>query len=199
MHDSNLYQLTIHELLPSDMSAYAKIVAGGEWFGYGTLGEPLGVWQSLVGQLNRVFFLHSGACNTESDIDSSTDKLLAAPFQPVARSVQWLRAVKPVALPSPAALFELRYYSLIPGGLVRYIPLLLDVLPARQRYSPNVGIWTSLSGCSDLLVHMWAYRDANEQAKLRPAINADPAWQRFVSQILPLIRSMQSYFLVPFV
>jgi hypothetical protein len=107
-----------------------------------------------------------------------------------------LKAVKAVVLPADSAqLYELRVYTLFPGGLVRYIPLLLDVLPAREKYSANVGIWTSITGSVDQLVHMWVYADANERANLRPIINADPDWQTFVPKILPLIQSMQSYFL----
>jgi hypothetical protein len=39
-----------------------------------------------------------------------------------------------------------REYELIFGRLAKYVPLLLDALPARERYSKNIGLWISGSG-----------------------------------------------------
>jgi hypothetical protein len=94
---------------------------------------------------------------------------------------------------------ELRKYELIPGGLAKYVPLLLDALPARERYSKNIGLWISGSGGIDRLINMWAYRDANERADIRPALNADAVWREFVPRVLRLIKRMQSCLLAPIV
>jgi 4-methoxybenzoate monooxygenase (O-demethylating) len=40
-----------------------------------------------------------------------------------------------------------------------------------------------------------AYRDLTERDGLRPAINADPAWQRYVADVTPLIADMRSMLL----
>lgn len=190
------YRLTTHEVLPQHIAAYIALVQGGKWCGPGPLGTPVGVWQPIVGQLSRLFFLHRDAPIEQAYAEGSAGAERSPDIQPVARTVQVLKAVKAVVLPADSAqLYELRVYTLFPGGLARYIPLLLDVLPAREKYSANVGIWTSITGSVDQLVHMWVYADANERANLRPIINADPDWQTFVPKILPLIQSMQSYFL----
>jgi hypothetical protein len=189
---SNIHRLTMCEFLPTQTASAAEMLRHGEWRSSEDPTPPVGAWESLVGQLNRLFILqevaavelNAGALSQRTDL------------QPVRRQAQWLDAVKPLNLPpETGGVYELRIYDLIAGGLARYVPLLLDVLPAREKYSKNVGIWRSLSGNSDQLIHMWFYEDANQRATLRPAIGADPAWQRFVPQILPLIRSMESYFL----
>jgi NIPSNAP protein len=179
------------EYLPTQIASAEARLRDGEWCGSGSLGQPLGAWKSVVGHLNRQFVLQSGEAR---GLDT---KRRMRGLQPTLHSVQWLRPVKPLNLPSGTqGLYELRIYTLVPEGLDRYVPLLLDVLPARERYSPNVGIWTSVTGCADQLLHMWRYRDAQERAQLRPAIDADPKWVAFAQHILPLIRSMQSYFLM---
>jgi hypothetical protein len=188
---SELTRLTMHEFLPLHFAAAVAMLPQGRWCGPGSLGRPVGAWQSAVGQLNRLFILH-GDVSLDDDMGALSD----CDVQPTARAVQWLRAIKPTVLPEETAtLYELRFYTLFAGCLPRYVPLLLDVLPARERYSTNVGVWTSRSGSADQLVHLWAYTDANERSNVRPAINADPAWQKFVPQILPMIQSMQNYFL----
>ena len=185
-------RLTIHEFLPVHIAAAVAMLSKGQWSGAGPLGQPIGAWQSTVGQLNRLFILHDDA-----SMDADPHATNGGDIQPTARFVHWLRAVKPTVLPAPTAmLYELRFYTLFSGCLPRYVPLLLDALPARERYSQNVGIWTSQSGSVDQLVHLWAYTDANERTNLRPSIDADPAWQRFVPQILPMIQSIQNYFLM---
>jgi hypothetical protein len=185
----DLVRLRMLEYLPGQMAAAEarlrqRAAAGST--------APCGAWQSLVGRLNRQFVLDAHA---PAEMDSECAD--AQDLQPTADLVQWLKPVKPTSLPpSCDGLYELRLYTLIPGGLARYVPLLLDVLPARERYSPNVGIWTSETGGANQLIHMWVYRDAQERAELRISIDSDPAWNRFVPQILPLILTMESYFLV---
>lgn len=84
-----------------------------------------------------------------------------------------------------------------PAALVAGHRLMRDVLPAREKYSPNVGTWRARSGNPDRILHMWAYRDLVERDGLRPAINADPAWQQYVSAVTPLIADMESILLAP--
>jgi hypothetical protein len=189
--DTDLVRLTMLEYLPAQIASAEARLRDGEWCGSGSLGRPLGAWQAIVGHLNRLFVLQSG------ELLGREAERRARGVQPTLHTVQWLRAVKPLNLPADAqGLYELRIYTLVPEGLDRYVTLLLDVLPARERYSPNVGIWASVTGCVNQLLHMWRYRDAQERAQLRPAIDADPTWVAFAQQVLPLIRSMQSYFLM---
>jgi NIPSNAP len=184
-------RLTTHEFLPVNFAAAVAMLPKGQWCGAGPLGQPIGAWESVAGQLNRLFILHD-----QVSMDGDSHATNEADIQPTRRFVHWLRAVKPTVLPAhTATLYELRFYTLFGGSLARYVELLLDALPARERYSPNVGIWTSQSGSVDQLVHLWAYKDADERTNLRPSINADPTWQRFVPQILPMIQSMQNCFL----
>jgi hypothetical protein len=182
----------MHEFLPLHFAAAVAMLSQGQWCGAGSLGQPAGAWQSTVGRLNRLFILHDYVA-----MDDDTRATDDGGVQPTVRRVHWLRAVKPTVLPAytATAIYELRLYTLFTGSLARYVPLLLNALPARERYSPNVGIWTSQSGSVDQLVHLWVYTDANERTNVRPAINADPVWQRFVPQILPMIQSIQDYLL----
>jgi hypothetical protein len=188
----HLFRFATLKFLPTQTAIAAENLKKGRWCGSGPLGTAVAAWQSLVGQLNRLFVLHEAL-----NFDTSPD---ATPFQdvePTIRAAQWLHAAKAVTMPlKTAELFELRFYTLFPGRLSQYVPLLLNVSPAQEKYSQNVGIWTAVSGNADQLVHLWAYKDAMHRAEVRSALSADPKWNRFVPQILPMIRDMESYFLM---
>jgi hypothetical protein len=76
-------------------------------------------------------------------------------------------------------------------------PSMRDVSPAREKYSPNVGTWRIRSGHADQVIHVWAHRDLAEREGLRPAINADPAWQQCIADVTPLIADMRSLLMTP--
>jgi hypothetical protein len=189
--DTAIHRLSIFDFLPSENALAAQRTREGAWCSSPRFGKPLGAWQSAVGRLNRQFILHAG---TRQDVTRAPPD--PTPPQALSHDVRWLTPLRALNVPeSHEGLYELRIYTLIAGGVAQYVPLLLDALPAREKYSKNVGLWAPVSGESEQLVHIWVYRDAQHRADLRASIDADPVWQDFVPRILPLLRAMESYFL----
>ena len=71
------------------------------------------------------------------------------------------------------------------------------VMPVREKHSPNLGIWTPLTGSPDRIVHLWAYRDLAHRTEARAGVAKEPEWKTYLDKIMPLLRSMTSMLLMP--
>jgi hypothetical protein len=113
------------------------------------------------------------------------------------RARRLLRPRKAFSCRPDAQTFEFRTYSLRPGATEEYVEKLMAALPIRERYSPNAGVWTSLTGPDDQLLHIWPYVDLAERNRVRAALQADPDWEAFVATIIDLIEDQVSWVLAP--
>jgi NIPSNAP len=189
-------ELVVQRFSYADAAGYRDQVAGGSIWPAGTA-RKIAAWQVTTGPLNRGLLLRT----------RSPEAAVAGPgaaeartreFPLLSESVVRLEDIKPFAFPGEwARLYEFRVYTLHHGLGDRFSGLMRDILPTREKYSPNAGTWRTRSGHADRVIHVWAYRDLTERDGLRPAINADPGWQRYVADVTPLIADMRSMLLAP--
>ena len=71
------------------------------------------------------------------------------------------------------------------------------MFPVREKYSPNVCLWTGEAPQPNEAVHLWNYPDLNTRAKVRAEVGNDPAWKEFLGKSAPLLVEMQSTILIP--
>jgi hypothetical protein len=71
------------------------------------------------------------------------------------------------------------------------------IIPVRERYSKNVGLWQTEVAQLNEVVHLWAYRDLNDRAAVRAKVAQDPEWQAFLGKATPLLVEMRSIVLTP--
>lgn len=177
--------LTVQHHAYPDLARYAEEVAAGRLRPAGVT-APTAAWRVTTGPLNRGLVLH----------DPSARVVAVEPGFLRDEQQDTLEEIKPYTPPGDwAELYEFRIYTLHHGHGDRFASLMRDVLPAREKYSPNVGTWRARSGNPDRVLHMWAYRDLVERDGLRPSINADPVWQQYVRDVTPLIADMESMLL----
>jgi hypothetical protein len=114
---------------------------------------------------------------------------------------QDIRFLNPVVdLKPPVAaggVYELRVYRTQPGKAGQWAQLFKSVLPVREKYSPNVCLWTGEAPQPNEVVHLWNYPDVNARMKARAECARDPEWQAFVAQGSSLLLEMQSTLLMP--
>ncbi len=84
-----------------------------------------------------------------------------------------------------------------PGKAAQWAQLFKSVFPVREKYSPNVCLWTGEAPQPNEVVHMWNYPDVNTRMKVRAECARDPDWQAFIAQGGPLLLEMQSTLLMP--
>jgi NIPSNAP len=112
------------------------------------------------------------------------------------RLLRPVRALRP-DLDFAAGLCELRIYDVLPGSLPAFVEAMLAIMPLRERYSANAGVWQPLTGSMYQLVHMWYYANVAQRTAAREAVIREPAWQDYRKTVLPLVTRVQSCILSP--
>jgi addiction module HigA family antidote len=147
--------------------------------------SPLaGFWHTEVGPLNRVIqvwsyesFEHQTRVRTaaaklvgwppntrEFVVEQQRDILVPTPFSPL---------LEPRQLGN---LYEIRIYTLKPGGIPATIERWSAHIAQRTKLSPLVGAWYSEIGALHKWVHIWAYKDAGERFRVREEARSKGIW-----------------------
>ncbi len=108
-----------------------------------------GVWPPKIGEF--VVSMHS-------------EVFIPAPFSP------------PLEPREIGPLFEIRSYTLAPGGIPGMIERWTTKIGERVKLSPLVGAWYSEFGALNKWVHIWAYKDAAERQRIRSDAIARGIW-----------------------
>jgi len=114
---------------------------------------------------------------------------------------QDIRFLRPeIDLKPPAKegnIYEIRMYRTNVGGVRPWLDLYKKVLPAREKYSKIVGLWSGEAPQPNEVVHMWAYESLNHRAQVRGSMGNDPDWKDFISKSPQYLAEMQSVCLIP--
>lgn len=205
-----IHELRTYTLLPGKLGDYLKLAvdAEREVFGGDTdkFGKFEGQWYTEFGTLNRVIILVGYPDLNERDLigvepfksqewSRSAQKIRSIL---VAQENKILRALLPLRPPaSEGNLYELRTYRTRPGAASEWLEHLKAIMPVRENYSKNVGLWQTRIGQLDEVAHMWVYRDLNERASVRAKLKEDREWQAFLAKGNPLLLEMTSVVLSP--
>jgi hypothetical protein len=101
---------------------------------------------------------------SEFILTMQSEIFLPAPFSPALEP----RDVGP--------LFEIRAYTLAPGGIPGMIDRWSTKIGERTKLSPLVGAWYSEFGALNKWVHIWAYKDAAQRQAIRLDAIARGIW-----------------------
>jgi len=116
----------------------------------------------------------------------------------IAQETKILRALLPLKPPaSEGNVYELRTYRTRPGAASEWLEHFNAIMPVRDNYSKNVGLWQTQIGQLDEVTHMWVYRDLNDRTSVRAKLKEDREWQAFLSKGNPLLLDMKSVVLNP--
>jgi len=170
--------------------------------------KVVGYWTTEIGELNQVVHLWE-----YEDFDHRT-RVRAALAKDKAWNTQYLPRSRPMlqhqesmvlvpadfypfTRPSGTGIYELRSYRLHPGKVPEWLEHFKDGLPARQKYSKPVAVWSSELGELNRVVHLWQYESLEHRARVRKAALADPAWKETVAKLGLLMQVMESKVLTP--
>ncbi len=206
-----IYELRTYTLVPGTQAEYLRLnrdvgrkIRGDK---YGTLE---GGWTTEFGTLNQYVHLWSYPDLNERERlrqalakDAAWTKEYVPQIRPLilAQENKILAPVEGVPLTRPFGggkhVYELRSYRLHPGKVPEWVGHFKAGLPAREKYSKIVGLWTTEAGQLNQVVHLWAYGDLNQRAEVRAKTVQDPEWQAFLKKGASLLVHMESVVLIP--
>src|SRR5215471_11131597 len=187
-----IYELRTYTLVPGKQGEYLKLE--GHWYTeFGTLNQAVHLWsypdlnerERLRGELAKNDEWTKGYIpQIRSMLLAQENKILSAqlPFKPPA---------------SDGHVYELRTYRMPVGRAGEWLGHFKAIMPTREKYSKNVGVWQTEMGQLNEVVHLWAYNDLNDRAAVRSKVMQDPDWQAFLGKATPILLEMKSIILNP--
>jgi len=94
---------------------------------------------------------------------------------------------------------EMRTYTFVPGAVAKFMAIYQEKGLALQKdiLGNLIGYFTTESGALNQTVHLWGYQSLDDRQRRRAALAADPRWQSFLAEILPLLMRQESQILTP--
>ena len=203
-----IHELRTYTLMPGKQAEYLKL---NQEVGRPTRGDKYGKlegsWTTESGTLNQFVHLWNYPSLDERDRlraelqkNDAWSKEYVPRIRPmlVAQENKILSAQLPLKPPADGPhVYELRSYRTHVGKAGEWLGLFKAIMPVREKYSKNVGLWQTEVAQLNEVVHMWAYRDLNHRVEVRGNVMKDPEWQGFLAKSAPLLAEMRSVALVP--
>jgi hypothetical protein len=203
-----IHELRTYTLQPGTQGLYLKNSSEiGRKIRGDKYGKLEGFWSTEFGTLNQVVHLWTfESLNDRERLrgELSKNEEWTKTYLPLARGTllaqenKILSVVLPLKPPAePGHVYELRWYRAHVGKLGEWLSLFKAVMPAREKYSKNVGVFQTEAGQLNEAVHLWAYKDLNDRAAVRSKVLQDPEWQAYLGKSAPLLADMKSIILNP--
>ena len=204
IHELRMYTLkpgSINKALEAS-GTVAKRIRGSDNYG-----KLEGHWSSEIGTLNQ--YIHLWGFESVSEMQRLRGELAALPewrkeYVPLIRPNilrQEIRILRPVLdMKDPEGdnnFHELRTYRVKPGKAAEWTGRMVEAMPAREKYSRNLGLWINDFPDPNEITHLWAYKSWQERMEARAGSQADPVWKKFLGYAGPLIEDMHSMILTP--
>jgi hypothetical protein len=203
-----IQELRIYTLQPGKQNEYLKLSSEvGRKARGDRYGKLEGFWFTEFGTLNQIVHLWTYPSFEErerlrAELAKNDDwtKSYLPQIRPMvlAQENRILSAQLPLKPPADSGhVYELRMYRAQVGKAGEWLNHFKAIMPVREKYSKNVGLWQTEAGPLNEVVHLWAYRDLNDRAAIRAKVVQDPEWQTFLGKSAPLLLDMRSIVLNP--
>lgn len=188
----SMYVLTTDSVGPVQIEAYAREHSRRA----AAIQGLAALWAVKFGPLTQVLMLQSAPDRTPFDFPPAPE--VPEGFILQNRERQLIREMKSFVPPDgEVKVLELRIYNALPGKAADFLELMLATIGVRERYSANFGVWASVSGRSDQIMHLWGYSGIDHRDKVRERLKGDVEWQAYVPKILPMLEQLNSIILTP--
>ncbi len=203
-----IYEMRTYTFHPGKLPAYLDLARNvGRPVRGQNYGTNHGYWTSEFGSLNQIWHLWSypglderKRVQGELAKNERWTKEYVANVRPlIARQdIRFLNPVYGVNAPvKSGGFYELRMYRMNPGRTAGWASAFRDIMPVREKYSRNIGIWTGESPQPNEAWHMWNYQDTNERTAARTALFKDPQWLAFLEKNTGAVVEMNNVMLIP--
>ncbi|WP_454856428.1 NIPSNAP family protein [Rhizobium binxianense] len=177
-----LYDLTILSLLPNTLGAVMPLLPK-TYENFSSTGTPLGCFSCEFGILNRFAFL---TCYDDADQLAAERARLMRTDDPYGIGAYLggvtSTAFKPLSFAQPVVpgdygpFYEIRTYTLAPGGLPETEEAWSKVIARRNEMSMLLTIMGSVEEGPQKMVHIWPYRTIEDRVKARAQAGKEGIW-----------------------
>lgn len=203
-----IHELRTYTFFPGKLPAYMKLAAEiGRPVRGNDYGVNHGYWTTEFGPLNQVWHLWSYESMAERDrlrAALSQNERWTKEYVPAIRplmerqDIRFLKPLKPLGAPAKeGGIYELRIYRQRVGLTTPMGKGYADIMPVREKYSRNIGLWTGESPQPNELLHMWNYESFEARQAQRAALFRDPEWLAYLKTIDGWNAEMTSLLLLP--
>jgi hypothetical protein len=205
-----VYELRTYTLAPGTQGKYLELNRDvGRKVRGDRFGKLEGAWTTEIGPLNRYVHLWSYPDLNERDRlrgalgNEAGWKEYVAQIRPLIQEQENKILVAAPGLPFTPPIgggrhiYELRTYRTQTGRAAEWLGHFKEIMPTREKYSKNVGVWSTDVAQLNQVVHLWAYSDLNHRVEVRGNVMKDPQWQVFLGKATPLLLDMQSQVMIP--
>jgi hypothetical protein len=177
-----LYDLTTLSLLPNTLGAVLPLLPE-TYKNFSSTGTPLGCFSCEFGVLNRFTFLtayedaqqlaaeRARLMQTENPygIGAYLGGINSTAFEP-------LFFMKPFEPGEYGPFYEIRTYTLSPGGLPETADAWSKVVERRNEMSHLLMVMGSVEGAPQKMVHIWPYKTIEDRVKARAQASKEGIW-----------------------
>jgi hypothetical protein len=203
-----IHELRQYTLKPGKLPEYLEYAR--------TIGRPArgndygvnhGYWTTEHGGLNQVWHIWSYDSLDERArlrAELQANKAWTTEYTPRIRpllerqDIRFIHPMKPVTPPAAeGGLYEMRIYRTTVGDARRWAEAFLGIMPVREKYSRNVGLWVGEAPQPNEVLHMWNYGSWDARKAVREQLSRDAEWAAFLASVAGIAVEMQSTLLVP--
>ena len=203
-----IHELRTYTFHPGKINQYLDVAR--------TIGRPvrgqnyginLGYWTSEFGSLNQIWHLwqyDSMEQRAHLRDELAKNERWTKEYVPAIRPLiarQDIRFLNPIYGPNKpekeGGFYELRMYRFNPGTAAPWARGYRDIMPVREKYSKNVGLWLGEAPQPNEALHMWNYQSLEARAKARGDLFKDPEWLAFLGRHAGAIVEMNNILLIP--
>jgi len=149
----------------------------------GSAADLLACWYSDIGALNQILLIRAitdATATVDARLQTLSSKnpfglgeFMTAMTMDTYVSFDFMPPLRPGTF---GPRYEVRTYTLKPGGLAPTIELWRKAVPGRAAVSPLVAAMTAVTGAVTRFMHIWPYKSFDERARLRDKAVADGVW-----------------------
>ena len=182
-----IHEWRTYTFYPGKLAAYLKVAAEiGRPVRGNDYGTNHGYWTTEFGPLNQVWHLWSYASMEERARlrgELAKNPRWTGEYVPVIRplierqDIRFLKPLKPLGTPAKeGGIYELRIYRQNTGKTGPMGEIYSKIMPVREKYSRNIGLWSGEAPQPNELLHMWNYESFDARREQRAALFRDQEW-----------------------
>ena len=203
-----IHELRTYTFHGGQLPAYLKIAEEvGRPIRANDYGVNLGYWTSEFGTLNQIWHLwryedmaERAALRAKLAQNQAWKNDYVAKIRGLIKKQEicFLNPVVEFKAPtSTGNVYELRHYRVKMGQAPAWLERFKAIMPVREKYSPNVCIWSGEAPHPNNVMHMWVYDDLKQRAEARAECAKDPDWRAFLASAAGDLVEMSSIVLMP--